>query len=176
MQIVQGTCDVTYNSPKVVASTADIDWSDALVALQQGVPVLFALTGVDPATGDNVPRSVVAVQSSATSSSGKWELTLVSEWLGATQTGVTYILHKDFTLNYGLALPTAGEQNWAQLLARNMAVIDANLGGGGAGVSTTSPPALVSVGAGKSLVVFPQLDCPVDTYIDVAADGGVECG
>jgi hypothetical protein len=165
MQYSKGTCTVSYGSAIVVAS-ADADWSDALYALQYGNPVLFSLIGIP-----EIPRQVISAQSSGTSASGYWELTLAMPWSGETQVGAKYILHKDFTINYGLALATAGERQWDQLISRNMVIIDANMAIGGnalqAGIKTSIAP-------NKTLHHAGILTVPEGATLDIQAGGVVE--
>lgn len=171
MQISDGSADVTNGSATVVASP-NTDWSDAQVALQQGSPVYFSLIGAT-----EIPVQVIAATQPAISASGNWELTLVEPWIGATLLAQPYMIHKDFTPNAGLAIPSAGDTQWAQMYARNATIIDYFMGQGA--FFTSSPvtgQTTVVVPAGKTLYISDELDIPAGVEIDVLAGGAVEIG
>jgi len=177
MQISSGTVTVTSGSATVEASPNN-DWSDVLIALGYGSPVYFMLLG-----STEVPRSVVGAQSPSTSASGNWELTLAAPWNGATQVDVAYLIHKDFTLNLGLALATAGEQGWAQLFSDNMEKLDLAVANQNVAFptpaidgATGTPGAISVVRPGKTLYASGVLDVPADATLDVLPGGVVEVG
>src|SRR5262245_56628833 len=163
MQYQTGTVSVTNGSPTVVDST-DADWTEVQTALSYGNPVLFSLIGfTEPVIG------VIAVAFVT----DHWELTLAVNWAGATQSGASYMIHKDFSVNMGLSFAAGGERNWAQLFTRNMVILDAAFGGAGvavpSGVITTVP-------SGKTLYVSGELDIPPDAELDILPGGAVEIG
>lgn len=171
MQVQDGTADVTNGSATVVASPST-DWSDAQVALQQGSPCFFSLVGTT-----EIPVQVLAATSPAISSSGNWELTLVEPWAGDTLLAQLYMIHKDFTPNAGLAIPSAGDKQWAQMYARNVQIEDFFMGQGAFfSSSAVTGNTVVYVAAGKTLYVSGELDIPDDAEVDVLPGGAVEIG
>lgn len=169
MQISNGTVAVTNGSAVVIGST-DVDWSSIVTSLQYGSPILFLLQGVQ-----SVPRDVVACESPVTSPSGQWELTLASPWTGTTDSTAKYVLHKDFTLNLKLPIPTAGEIGWAALLARWASILDTNLG---SFVPVEEPDSAltITVPAGKTFYLSNLCDIPEGVTIDILEGGTLEVG
>jgi hypothetical protein len=121
MQISAGSCTVTNGSATVFASDQN-DWSDAQSAVQYGTPVFFSLLGAT-----EIPRQVTAVAAPGVSSSGFWELTLVTLWPNTTQVGALYMLHIDFTPVQQLPLFSPGDRQTAQMLSRAMMQIDSQI-------------------------------------------------
>jgi hypothetical protein len=123
MQIQIGTVIIT-NSSNIVDANPDCDsWSDAQIALSTGVPVLFSVQG-----DIEVPYPVTSVKDPATSGTGNWQLTLATNFEGATNAAATYTIHKDFTPNLELPLFAAGDTQTAQILSRAFTTLD-GLGG-----------------------------------------------
>lgn len=178
MQISNGTVTVTNGSTTVVASI-ECDWSDAQNALQYGTPVYFMLLGKT-----EVPRNVIAVSTPALSASGFWELTLVSPWNDTTgitdpQPGLGYLLHKDFTVNYKLALATAGEQGWAQLFSRNMQILDTAVFSQGMALPIPAegePGITTAIQSGQTFYASGDLEIAVGSDLDILPGGAVEVG
>lgn len=169
MQISKGTVTVENGSTRVIASP-EVDWTDVLIATQYGTPVFFILG----TTG--VPRSVTAAEGPDTSASGNWELTLAAPWDGEDQEGAEYLVHKDFTKNLQLPLPTAGERGWAQLLSDALVKIDANYGGGGIPIGSPNTPLIVTVPSGKTLYMTGIVDIPEGVTVDIQDGGALEVG
>jgi hypothetical protein len=176
MQISAGTCTVENGSAKVVASDG-VDWSDALVALQYGNPVYFMLQGFS-----EVPRQAVAAESPNTSASGFWELTLSAPWSGDDASGAEYLIHKDFTKNLGLPIPTAGEQGWAQLLARAFEIIDTAFASQNTALPDPAADVTGAVGttsyirSGKTLYASGTFDVPDGVTLDIQEGATLEVG
>jgi hypothetical protein len=182
MQISGGTVTVTNGSSTVVASQYN-DWSQAQIALQNGSPVFFSLIGLT-----QIPVQVSAVTSPQVSASGNWELTLVTPWTQPSTTlpaGDQYVIQKDYTANLHLPLPSGGDQNWAQFLARAFQIIDANIVGTVPGGPPPSPPSTgpgagaistIQVQPGTTLYISDELDIPVGIEYDVLAGGRLEVG
>lgn len=171
MQIQYGTVSVTNGDSNVVASV-NVDWTDAQIALQQGTPVFFSLQGTT-----EIPMQVIAVTQPSLTASGFWELTLIEPWEDDTLTDQLYVIHKDFTLFLGLAIPSPGDRQWAQLYARNVNIIDATLGQGvlfnGTEIAGNTT---VYVPNGKTLYSSGLLEIPVDSELDILVGGRVEIG
>jgi hypothetical protein len=165
MQISSGTASVTNGSAQVVASDQN-DWSDAQVALQYGTQVYFSLVGTT-----EIPRQVTAVATPATSLSGFWELTLVTPWDGDTAAGQSYVIHKDFTPNLGLAQPSAGDKQWAQFYSRNQEIMDAAFGQGNVTFTGLSPGAEAVIGPGKTAVSSNIMRIPLDSTLTIKEGG-----
>lgn len=119
-QIQTGTASVTLGSTNVIASAGN-DWTDAQTARSVGSPVFFSVVG-----NTEVPYQVVSVVDPLHSPSGFWEANLISNYVGATNAAVRYILHKDFTNNLSLPIFSPGDNQTAQLLARAFVAIDSS--------------------------------------------------
>lgn len=178
MQISNGTVTVTNGSASVLGSI-EVDWSDVQIALQYGSPVYFMLLGKT-----QIPRSVIAVAPPGVTTSGQWELTLVSPWSDATgiidpQPEQEYLIHKDFTVNLKLALATAGEQGWAQLFSQNMQKLDTAVFTQGMALPTPEeglPGVTTSIQAGQTLYTSNDLEIPAGSDLDILEGGAVEVG
>jgi len=123
MQIQDGTASITNGSNRVIANS-DVDtWIDAQTSFNAGAPVLFS-----PLGQTEVPYQVTSVTDPSTSASGFWELTLATNYAGATNSAASYAIHIDFTPTAHLPLFSAGDSQTAQLLSRAFTILD-GLGG-----------------------------------------------
>lgn len=181
MQISNGTVTVT-NGSAIVVGSIEVDWTDVQTALQYGSPVFFMLLGKT-----EVPRSVIAVRAPATPTPATWELTLTAPWSDTTgieeaQPGLEYLIHKDFTVNLGLALATAGEQGWAQLFSLNMEKLDTAVFSGGMALSAQPISASggsgfkIAVQAGQTLYSSGELEISSGSELDILSGGALEVG
>lgn len=170
MQIQTGTVTVTNGDTTVVASV-DADWTDALVALQTGLPVFFSLLD-----DGEVPRQVVALTPPSLSLSGFWELTLAAAWNGTTQADVSYLIQKDFTTNLELPICYANDEQVNQFIARMAQILDTAWT---SNTANTAPPTdsanmTTYVQAGKTMFVSDDLEIPSGVDLEIVAGGRVE--
>jgi hypothetical protein len=175
MQIQAGLATVTNGSATVVGN-ASTDWTEALVALQYGSPAYFCLVGVA-----EVPRQITAVAPPATSASGQWELTLVAPWSDETQENVSYIIHKDFTVNLQLPIVSANDRQVPQLLSRAFEILDTAYVSQNVtfympgadqvfGTVNTRVPVL----PGKTLIATSLFTIPAGFFLDIRAGGRLQ--
>jgi len=136
-QYQTGTCSVTVSSATVSGSATV--WSTNVYAGD-----LFKISG------ENVIYTVGTVV-------GDTEITLSSIYLGATATGQSYQITRDFTPNYGFTEVTSGDRDWPyHITAGFIRAVDTLLAARLQGVSTITVTA-----SGDTILTSTQCAAPI---------------
>jgi len=155
MQIFSGSVSVTTGNNNVIGST-DADWTDVQTALGIGSPCLFSVVGQP-----EIPYPITSVTPPSSSTSGNWELTLVTNYEGETNAAAPYVIHKDFTPKMGLPLFSAGDSQTAQIINRAFTAIDQL----GDALCVSRAALAADVPLNTTLVEIPDLTLLLSTFV-----------